>query len=97
MEHLGSKIRILVTHQIQFIEKATKILILKEGECLAYGTFKEIQQMGIDFVNLLENYRSADDRENVNEEKKKGRSLSELSDHTCDKQARQSGQSRCLQ
>ncbi|KAH9421088.1 Multidrug resistance-associated protein 4 [Dermatophagoides pteronyssinus] len=53
IEHLKSKIRILVTHQIQFIQKATKILILKEGDCLAFGTFAELQQMGIDFMSLL--------------------------------------------
>ena len=53
MEHLKSKIRVLVTHQIQFIEKATKILILKEGGCLAYGSYSELQQMGIDFMSLL--------------------------------------------
>ena len=43
----------MVTHQIQLIEKATKILILKDGKCLAYGTYNEIHDMGIDFVQLL--------------------------------------------
>lgn len=54
MDYLKNKIRILVTHQIQFIEKATKIMILNEGECMAFGTFAELQQMGIDFMSLLE-------------------------------------------
>ena len=53
MEHLKSKIRVLVTHQIQFIEKATKILVLKEGECLAFGTYAELQKEGIDFMSIL--------------------------------------------
>ncbi|XP_017460876.1 PREDICTED: multidrug resistance-associated protein 4-like, partial [Rhagoletis zephyria] len=34
--YLANKIRILVTHQLQFVEKATKILVLKEGSILAY-------------------------------------------------------------
>lgn len=50
---MKNKIRILVTHQIQFIQKATKILVLMEGNCLACGSFAELQQMGIDFMSLL--------------------------------------------
>ncbi|KAJ6223803.1 hypothetical protein RDWZM_002348 [Blomia tropicalis] len=53
LNYLKNKICILVTHQIQLIEKATKILILKDGKCLAYGTYNEIHDMGIDFVQLL--------------------------------------------
>lgn len=53
LEHLKEKIRILVTHQVQFIEKATKILVLKEGQVFAFGSFNELQQMGIDFMSLL--------------------------------------------
>ena len=55
IDHLknAGKIIILVTHQIQFIEKATKILILKEGQCLSYGSYSELQQMGIDLMSLL--------------------------------------------
>ena len=48
----------LVTHQIQFVEKATKILVLKDGQCLAYGTFEQIQDQGIDFMSLLEEDKS---------------------------------------
>ena len=53
LEHLRYKICILVTHQIQFIEKATKILVLNDGQCLAYGSFNKLQQLGIDFMSLL--------------------------------------------
>ncbi|XP_075590754.1 ATP-binding cassette sub-family C member 4 isoform X2 [Dermatophagoides farinae] len=74
MEHLKSKIRILVTHQIQFIQKATKILILKEGDCLAYGSFTELQQMGIDFMSLLaekQDPNNKDDDDNNGEKHRK--------------------------
>lgn len=53
LNYLKDKIRILVTHQVQFIEKATKILVLKEGQVFAFGSFNELQQMGIDFMSLL--------------------------------------------
>ncbi len=52
--YLANKIRILVTHQLQFVEKATKILVLKEGSILAYGTWTELQQQGVDFMSILE-------------------------------------------
>lgn len=54
LEYLQDKIRVLVTHQLQFIEKATKILVLKAGNTLAYGTYEQItQNQDVDFVNLL--------------------------------------------
>ncbi|XP_054155290.1 ATP-binding cassette subfamily C member 4-like [Oppia nitens] len=53
VDHLSDKIRILVTHQIQFIRKATQILVLNEGKCLAMGTFDELQAQGVDFMTLL--------------------------------------------
>lgn len=54
MHYLKSKIRILVTHQLEFVKKANKILVLKEGKCLAYGSYEEVQKKKIDFVNLFE-------------------------------------------
>jgi len=42
-----------VTHQIQFIKKATKILVLKEGRPLAYGSYDELSKSGIDFMSLI--------------------------------------------
>ena len=53
LSYLSDKIRILVTHQIQFIRKATKILVLDDGKCLGLGTFDELQTKGIDFMKLL--------------------------------------------
>ncbi|CAG2176978.1 unnamed protein product, partial [Oppiella nova] len=46
--------RILVTHQIQFIRKATQILVLSsEGRCLGLGSYDELQFQGIDFMAIL--------------------------------------------
>ena len=77
MDYLKKKIVILVTHQIQFIQKATKILILKEGNCLAYGSFDELQEMGIDFMSLLA--KKDDDSDDAKEGEPKENSLEELS------------------
>jgi len=44
---------ILVTHQIQFIQKASKILVLKEGKPLAFGAYDELIKLGIDFMSLI--------------------------------------------
>ncbi len=72
LEHLKEKIRILVTHQVQFIEKATKILVLKEGQVFAYGSYNELQQLGIDFMSLL----SEPEKDGKNESGGDGDSLS---------------------
>ncbi|CAG2118899.1 unnamed protein product, partial [Medioppia subpectinata] len=50
VNYLGPKIRILVTHQIQFIRKATKILVLDDGKCLGLGMFDELLPKGLDFM-----------------------------------------------
>ncbi|CAG2107853.1 unnamed protein product [Medioppia subpectinata] len=54
VDYLGPKIQILVTHQIQFIRKATKILVLDDGKCLALGTFDELLAKGLDFMALID-------------------------------------------
>jgi ABC-type multidrug transport system ATPase subunit len=51
--YLKSKTVILVTHQIQFVQKASKILVLKEGKPLAFGAYDELIESGIDFMSLI--------------------------------------------
>ncbi|XP_038064939.1 multidrug resistance-associated protein 4-like [Patiria miniata] len=53
LHEMRDKAVILVTHQLQFIDKADKILILKEGKVAGYGTFQELQEDGMDFAALL--------------------------------------------
>nr|XP_019960169.1 PREDICTED: multidrug resistance-associated protein 4-like [Paralichthys olivaceus] len=50
---LKNKPRILVTHQLQYLQKADEILVLKEGFMVAKGTYTELQQSGVDFTSLL--------------------------------------------
>lgn len=53
MAHLKNKIRILVTHQLQFIKKADLILVLKDGKMAALQTYDELINSGLNFVSLL--------------------------------------------
>lgn len=43
---LSDQTVILVTHQLQFIEAADKIVVLKDGEALKIGSYKEVLQSG---------------------------------------------------
>ncbi|CAG2164129.1 unnamed protein product [Oppiella nova] len=51
-EYLADKIRILVTHQIQFVRKATQILVLNEGRCIGMGTYNQLQNQGLDIMQI---------------------------------------------
>ncbi|XP_035611095.1 ATP-binding cassette sub-family C member 4-like isoform X1 [Oncorhynchus keta] len=50
---LKNKPRILVTHQLQYLQAANQILVLKEGHMVAKGTYSELQRSGVDFTSLL--------------------------------------------
>eukprot|EP00041_Stephanoeca_diplocostata_P041742 m.8681 g.8681 ORF g.8681 m.8681 type:complete len:1381 (+) comp6678_c0_seq2:190-4332(+) len=50
---LGGSTRILVTHQVQYAPHVDKILVLKEGKALAFGTYDEVQAAGINLLGLL--------------------------------------------
>ncbi|XP_023226978.1 multidrug resistance-associated protein 4-like [Centruroides sculpturatus] len=45
MEYLKDKICILVTHQIQFLNSASKILVLKKGKCEFIGNFNVLENL----------------------------------------------------
>ncbi|KAM9328000.1 ATP-binding cassette sub-family C member 4 isoform 2-T2 [Pholidichthys leucotaenia] len=51
---LRNKLRILVTHQLQYLKTADQIIVLKEGHLMAKGTYMELQQSGLDFTSLLQ-------------------------------------------
>ncbi|XP_029968450.1 multidrug resistance-associated protein 4-like [Salarias fasciatus] len=50
---LRKKPRILVTHQLQYLKAADQIVVLKEGQMVAKGTYSELQGSGVDFTSLL--------------------------------------------
>lgn len=51
---MKKKVCILVTHQLQLLQDADMIIILKEGEVVGKGTYNELQADGTDFAALLE-------------------------------------------
>ena len=50
---LRYKVRILVTHQLQYLRDADCILILKEGRVECMGTYKEVASSGGEFAQML--------------------------------------------
>nr|XP_006820924.1 PREDICTED: multidrug resistance-associated protein 4-like [Saccoglossus kowalevskii] len=58
-EYLSSKLCILVTHQLQYLCGADRILILEQGKTSTICTFDEMVMAGVDFNNSLEKEKNA--------------------------------------
>uniref|UniRef100_A0A4W5MXK6 ATP-binding cassette, sub-family C (CFTR/MRP), member 4 n=1 Tax=Hucho hucho TaxID=62062 RepID=A0A4W5MXK6_9TELE len=63
---LKNKPRILVTHQLQYLQAADQILVLKEGHMVARGTYSELQHSGVDFTSLLKRDEEEEPQTNNN-------------------------------
>ncbi|XP_047210879.1 ATP-binding cassette sub-family C member 4-like isoform X2 [Girardinichthys multiradiatus] len=50
---LKNKCRVLVTHQLQYLKAADKILVLREGHIMGQATYSELQSSDLDVVSLL--------------------------------------------
>ncbi|XP_049775390.1 ATP-binding cassette sub-family C member 4-like [Schistocerca cancellata] len=50
---LANKTRILVTHQIQYLHAANKIVVMDEGKIEDQGTFTELAKRSTTFFNLM--------------------------------------------
>ncbi|XP_050501656.1 ATP-binding cassette sub-family C member 4-like isoform X2 [Diabrotica virgifera virgifera] len=61
---LGSKTRILVTHQLQFLKDADVIIVFEKGKIKKMGTFDELSE---DYLKSLQENRS---EEQIEDEKK---------------------------
>nr|CAD7441994.1 unnamed protein product [Timema bartmani] len=51
--YLTKKIRILVTHQLQYLKEVDLIVILNNGQIEAQGTFQQLQESKFNFAQLL--------------------------------------------
>ncbi|CAG2115671.1 unnamed protein product, partial [Medioppia subpectinata] len=56
-EYLANKTVILVTHQIQHLERASKILVLNEGRLVAVGPYNQLVSSGVDFLSIIKEKR----------------------------------------
>jgi ABC-type transport system involved in cytochrome bd biosynthesis fused ATPase/permease subunit len=53
MNHLKSKTRVLVTHAIDFIHLADKVILMEKGRIAAQGTYSELKEND-QFQKLIE-------------------------------------------
>ncbi|CAG9833841.1 unnamed protein product [Diabrotica balteata] len=54
-QYLAGKTRILITHQLQYLQKADMIVVINEGTIKAQGTFRELCENDIDFTKYMMN------------------------------------------
>jgi ATP-binding cassette subfamily C (CFTR/MRP) protein 4 len=50
---LSDKICILITHQLQYLNSADKIIVMEDGKIEMEGNYTELQTSGLDFTQLL--------------------------------------------
>ncbi|XP_023215396.1 multidrug resistance-associated protein 4-like [Centruroides sculpturatus] len=88
MEYLKDKICVLVTHQIQFLNSASKILVLKKGKCEFIGNFNVLEnsEMLTGILPKEEIAKNSMDLETVvfNDEEIIGITQSEVNNHIVD-------------
>lgn len=51
--YLREKTVILVTHQLQYLKEVDQIIILENGDMKAQGSYRQLQDSGLDFAKLL--------------------------------------------
>ncbi|XP_011871334.1 PREDICTED: probable multidrug resistance-associated protein lethal(2)03659 [Vollenhovia emeryi] len=51
--YLKGKTRILVTHQLQYLQLADQIIVMNDGGVEQKGTFDQLQELGLDFMKLV--------------------------------------------
>ncbi|XP_035659576.1 multidrug resistance-associated protein 4-like isoform X1 [Branchiostoma floridae] len=82
---LRDKPRILVTHQLQYVQEADQILVLLEGEQVTLGTYSELLQSGIDFAKMMAREEEQEDEEDgrkLNRQLSKGSSRRQVRSRT---------------
>ncbi|PNF34508.1 hypothetical protein B7P43_G10749 [Cryptotermes secundus] len=86
-DFLQGKTRLVVTHQLQYLQAADNIVILNNGTVEATGTFSRLQESGLDFVKQLDLDIDEEDRE-----LKKGSVDYDKSHGSCEKMIRQNSE-----
>ncbi|XP_045472450.1 probable multidrug resistance-associated protein lethal(2)03659 [Harmonia axyridis] len=62
---LHDKLRILVTHQIQYLKSTDLIIVMNNGKVEKTGTFEELQNSHLNFGELLKSHAEEDDEKKV--------------------------------
>src|SRR5699024_8474960 len=65
--YLRDKTVVLVTTQVQFIKKASKVLVLDHGNQLTFGTYEQVANSGIDLLSFVQK-TSEDSDSNLQQE-----------------------------
>ena len=55
VDQLKGKTRVIVTHAIQYIKYADRVLIMEEGKIIKHGTYEEVQDTPL-FLELQETF-----------------------------------------
>ncbi|CAF0960595.1 unnamed protein product [Rotaria sordida] len=63
--YLREKICILVTHQIQYLQNATKIILLYNGEIASMGTYNDLLASSLLFYHLLDDMHQHEQEQSV--------------------------------
>lgn len=51
---LNDKIVILATHQLQFMKKVDRILVMDQGSIIGTGNFNQLKEAGLNFAMIME-------------------------------------------
>ncbi|XP_044266059.1 probable multidrug resistance-associated protein lethal(2)03659 [Tribolium madens] len=60
-EFLKDKLCILVTHQLQYLNNADKIIVMKDGKIEMQGSYLELKISGLDFSKLLSHFHTEEE------------------------------------
>ncbi|XP_041372527.1 ATP-binding cassette sub-family C member 4-like [Gigantopelta aegis] len=53
LQMLAGKTRIVVTHQLQYLQKVDRIVVLREGTLYDVGTYSELTSRGVDIATFI--------------------------------------------
>ncbi|KAJ3109242.1 hypothetical protein HDU96_007273 [Phlyctochytrium bullatum] len=68
---LAGKTRLLVTHQLHFLPRVDRIVVMKDGEISEVGTYQELVEAGGQFAALMQSYGAQDEETASRPEKKR--------------------------
>ncbi|KAJ3291659.1 hypothetical protein HDU79_002170 [Rhizoclosmatium sp. JEL0117] len=60
---LKDKTRILVTHQLHFLSRADRIVVMRDGEIVEQGAYQDLVAKGGEFATLISNYGAMDEHD----------------------------------